>query len=524
MAGKVTSMSKIKQVLLLHEEGHSNRQIAKELGIDKGTVNAYMAFVRSNNLSVSTLLEKDDPELDKVFHAGNPAYTDHRMDTFLAELPLFREQLDTPHVTRFLVWQEYKQRHPDGYGKSQFFFHLKQNLIAEKASTTAILHGTYVPGQKLFVDFAGKKLSYLDEETGELVQVEVFVASMPYSDYGFVLCVPSQKKEDFVYAIRRCMEYMGGVPAIVVPDNLKSAVRKSHKYEPELNRAIEDMGNHYGFAVIPCQPHEPTQKALVENHVKLAYRHIYAKMHGRIFFSLQELNEEVLRLLEEHNRTRMQKRPYSREENFFANEKPNLKPLPEVEYEIKEYATLTVQQNCCVELRRDSVTHFYSVPYVYVGRKAEVVFTRSTVVIYVDGQRVATHPRSFHYGYTQKDEHMASNNLIQMRKSAATYIDRAAHISDDFKTYVERIFDKERTRQPEEVFYKTVDMLMGIRRRYEPDRFNAACRICTENSIFTGKRFEDVIKNTLLIPTDVPVANAPTPSNHENMRGTSYYK
>lgn len=272
MAGKVTSMSKIKQVLLLHEEGHSNRQIAKELGIDKGTVNAYMAFVRSNNLSVSTLLEKDDPELDKVFHAGNPAYTDHRMDTFLAELPLFREQLDTPHVTRFLVWQEYKQRHPDGYGKSQFFFHLKQNLIAEKASTTAILHGTYVPGQKLFVDFAGKKLSYLDEETGELVQVEVFVASMPYSDYGFVLCVPSQKKEDFVYAIRRCMEYMGGVPAIVVPDNLKSAVRKSHKYEPELNRAIEDMGNHYGFAVIPCQPHEPTQKALVENHVKLAYR------------------------------------------------------------------------------------------------------------------------------------------------------------------------------------------------------------------------------------------------------------
>jgi len=525
MAGKIVEMSKIKQVILLSKEGYSNRRISRELDIDKSTVNTYIRFIKDNGLDADFLLEKDEPELERIFHKGNPAYADDaRMAVFLSELPIYREELSTPHVTRYLVWEEYRRRHPDGYGKSQFFFHLKQNLVAEKSSTNAVFTGMYIPGQKLFVDFAGKKLHYVDTDTGEIIPVEVFVASMPYSDYGFVICVPSQCKEDFIHAIRRCMEYLGGVPAIVVPDNLKSAVKKAHRYEPELNKALEDMGNHYHFAVIPCQPHEPTQKALVENHVRLAYHHIYAKVRHRTFYSLQELNDEVLRLVDEHNRTRMQKRPYSREENFFANEKPVLKPLPETEYEIKETAILTVQPNCCIELRRNGTTHFYSVPYIHVGKKATVIFTRSIVKIYVDGKCEATHLRSHVWGYTKVSEHFASNNQIQMSKSSAYYIDRAAHISEDFRRYVEKLFDKSRTSQPEEVYYKTCDMLLGLYRRSEPDRFNATCRLCLNGGIFTGKRFESVLKNRLLVPSDVPVLDAPVPTEHGNMRGSAYYK
>ena len=526
MAGKATKMSKIKQVLLLHAEGYSNRKIAAELQLNKGTVNEYMKFVKDHHLDISELTAKEDPELDRIFHAGSPAYTDKRMNDFLDELPMLRSELEDKHVTRYLLWQEYKGRHPDGYGKSQFFFHLKQNNLAESTASKAVLAETYVPGQKLFVDFAGDRLSYVDEDTGEMVPVEVFVASMPYSDYGYVLCVPSQKKEDFVFAIRRCLEYLGGVPPILVPDNLKSAVNKPHRYEPEINATLEDMGNHYGFVVVPCQVRKPTQKSLVENHVKIAYRHIYAKLRGRVFFSLHELNSAVFTLLEEHNRTRMQKRPYSREENFHANEKPLLKPLPDTEYEIREHATLTVQPNCCVELRRDNVIRHYSVPYVYVGRKAEVIFDRKHVYIYIDGKCVATHDRAFQYGYSKDDSHFASNNNVQMTKCAALYIERAARISGVFKTYVERIFDKNRTSNPEEVYYKTCDMLFGLYRRHQDDYdcFNETCRLCLEYGIYTGKRFEAVLRNTLLLPSDVHTVDAPTPTNHENMRGASYFK
>lgn len=526
MAGKTIDMSTIKQVLLLKRQGYSNRRISRELGdINKETVNNYVRFVTENGLDIDNLLALDDPELDRQFHAGSPAYTDARMATFLSELPLYLEQLSERHVTRQAVWQDYRSRHADGYGRSQFFFHLKQNARARKSSATAVLSGSYGPAERLFVDFSGDKLSYIDAETGETRRVETFVASLPYSDYAFALCVESQRTEDFLYALRRCLEYIGGVPKIVVPDNLKAAVTKADRYEPEINKALEDMGNHYKFAVIPCQPRRPTQKALVENQVRLVYRRIYARLRDRTFFSLGELNEAVAALLTEHNRTRMQKRPYSREENFHANEKPLLQSLPRTEYEMMRYAALTVQQNGHVELRRGGVTHLYSVPYTLIGKKAQVIYTRSLVKIYVDGTCVATHPRSYDYGYTTVPGHLASNNRIQTLKCPEYYIARAGGISDEFKAYVERVFDPKRTSCPPEVYYRTCDMLFGLQRRYPSDRFNATCEKCLRAGVFTGKRFEAVLKNTTLLPSDEDVTMpAPEPTGHANMRGGGYYR
>lgn len=526
MAGKITEMSTIKQVLLLKKQGYSNRRISRELGdINKETVNNYVRFVTEHSLDIDSLLALDDPELERKFHTGSPAYTDGRMEAFLSELPLYRQQLSEPHMTRLLVWQEYKSRHADGYGKSQFFFHLKQNLVAERSAATAVLTDSYNPAEKLFVDFSGDRLHYVDADTGEIHRVETFVASLPYSDYAFAICVESQSTENFLYALRRCLEYLGGVPRIVVPDNLKAAVVKADRYEPEINRALEDMGNHYHFVTIPCQPRRPTQKALVENQVRLVYRRIYAKLRGRTFFSLHGLNEAVAVLLTEHNRTRMQKRPYSREENFHSNEKAQLQPLPDTEYEMRFYATLTVQQNGHVELRRGGITHFYSVPYTLIGKSAQVIYTRSLVKIYVDGSCVATHPRSYQYGYTKTDGHLASNNRIQTEKSPGYYIARAGRVSEEFKAYVERIFDRERSGNPPEVYYRTCDMLLGLQRRYPPDRFNATCRTCLGAGVFTGKRFEAILKNTLRVPSDEDVATSvPSPTNHGNMRGGNYYQ
>ena len=526
MAGTVKEMSLIKQVLQLKQRGESNRGIARQLPINKETVNGYMQTIEANGWKMEDLLQMDDPVLEGMFHAGSPAYTDERMKEFLRLLPYFREQLTNRklHVTRQLLYDEYRKTHPDGYGKSQFYEHLKQNLVAQKDITT-VLAMTYKPGEKLMVDFAGDKMPYIDPETGEIKKAEVFVACMPYSDYIFVYCVPSQRTEDFLFALRLCLEHLGGVPPIVVPDNLKSAVITPDRHEPDLNKALQDMGNHYGFTVLPCDPGEPTQKALVEDAVSITYNRIAAKLRGRDIVGLLALNKAVEEQNVMLNQTRMQKRPYTREERFHAMEKPELKPLPEQIYEMRYYADLKVQNNCFVELRHDKVTHFYSAPYAYIGRKAKVIFTRSWVKIYVDNQLVATHRREHEYGYTHVAEHLASKSRAITERSAAYYITWAGKQSEDCKAYVTEIFNPRRTSNPEEVYYRICGAIISSYRKYESPLVDLTCRQCLENRVFSYKRFEAILKNNYLHQADdEPGLFAPVPTDHANMRGNGYFK
>lgn len=526
MAGKIKDMSLIKQVLQLKERGESNRGIARQLPINKETVGSYMQTIKENGWKIKDLLKLDDPVLEKMLHAGSPAYTDERMEEFLKLLPHYRELLSDPksHVNRQVLYDEYKASHPQGYSKSQFYFHLKQNLVAQK-DMVAVLAETYKPGEKLMVDFAGDKLSYVDVETGEVVKVEVFVGCMPYSGYSYAVCVPSQRTEDFLHALRMCLEYLGGVPPIVTPDNLKAAVISNDRHEPKLNKALEDMGNHYHFVVLPCDPAKPTQKALVEDSVRITYNRVYAKLRGRTFHSILELNKAVLELITQHNQTRMQKRPYSREERFHAAEKDKLMALPAEPYEMKYYADLKVQPNCHVELRHDNVVHFYSVPYIHVGKCAKVIFTRSWVYIYVDNALVATHPRSHEYGYTKDDSHMASNNRAIMQRCAATYVERAKRISPDCHEYVKRIFNPERTSQPEEIYYRLCDAIMSLRRKYESDVFDLTCRQCIQHGVYSYKKFESILKrNSLFKPADEPTLfDPPKPTDPNALRGKDYF-
>lgn len=526
MAGIVKDMSLIKQVLQLKQHGESNRGIARKLPINKETVNGYMQTVNANGWQIDNLLKVDDPELERMFHTGSPAYTDKRMEEFLHLLPYFREQLTNRklHVTRQLLWEEYRQTHPEGYGKSQFYEHLKQNLVAQKDITT-VLSQSYKAGEKLMVDFAGDKLSYIDLETGEIVKVEVFVGCMPYSAYIYVICVPSQRTEDFLFAIRMCLEHLGGVPPILTPDNLKAAVIKTDRHEPKINTALHDMGNHYGFVTLPCDPASPTQKALVEDAVRITYNRIAAKLRGREFYSLLELNKAVADLAGQINQTRMQKRPYTREERFHAKEKPNLRPLPENIYEMRYYADLKVQGNGFVELRHEKVTHFYSVPYIHIGRMAKVVFTRSWVRVYVDGKAVATHPRKHEYGHSYEKEHLASNSKAILERSASFYVTWAGSKSEDCRAYITEIFNPKRTNQPEEVYYRLCAAILSSYRKYESALVDLTCRQCLENRIFTYRKFEAILKrNHIMQYEDEPCLLAPTPTDHANMRGNGYFK
>ena len=525
MAGKTKDMSDVRKVLQLHEQKVSNRKVAKQLGLDKNTVNRYIATLSNLNMKVSDLLRMEDPELEKMFFSGSPAYTDERMDTFLEELPYYRDQLKDKHVTRLLLYEEYKARHPEGYGKSQFFYHLSQNLVAQKGPT-AVLTYTYDPGTYLFVDFAGDKLSYIDPGTGEIVEVEVFVACLPYSCYEYAVCVPSQKMEDFFHAIRMCLEHIGGVPKIVVSDNLKAAVIKADKYDPQINKAFSDMGCFYGFVPMPCEPHSPTQKALVESAVRRVYHHVHAKLRNRTFTSILELNKAVGKLMRKHNQTRMQTRQYSREERFFSKEKGLLKPLPDGDYETKYYQRHKVGYNNFVIVGPDKRN--YSAPCQYIGKMADIIYTRSIVKIYVDGKLVATHSRSYNKRYVYEEEHLASYNREIMLREPVRFHERAVRISKACGEYVDSMFEHARQNsQPVELYYNTCQGVINLRRSIHWDIYDETCRQCRENGIYSVRRFERVAKTVAVtLPTDAATEEleAPVPTNHENMRGASQYQ
>ena len=508
-------MSKIKQLLQMHRQGMSNRSISRELELDKETVNGYIRKIKANGFRIEELMLLDDPVLESKFMAGSPAYTEERFESFKDLIPYLEKELGRKHVTRRLLWNEYISDHPDGYRYSQFCFHLNQMTQARKP--VAIME--HRAGEKLYVDFAGDTIEYVDRRTGEIFKAQVFVANLPYSDYTFVMAVASQSTDDFLYALGCCFSFLGGCPRVLVPDNLKAAVVKADRYEPELNRVMEDFANHYGFVVVPARVRKPRDKASVENSVKIIYQRVYARFRNRTFFSIDEINESFREKVKEHNQTRMQQRDYSRQEKFLAEEKQALSPLPATDFEIKYYADLRVATNNCIYLGRDR--HYYSVPHAYIGQKVTVIYTRSLVQIYSNGQSIASHRRSVGFGYTTIKEHLCSSHRHYKDRSPEYYIQTAEKRSVVLAKLFQQIF--EQAQIPETVF-KRCDGLLSLQRKTDPAVFERACQLAMEHDQLSYKFVQKVIENKTFMQneTDMQDNSKPLPK-HDNIRGKQYF-
>jgi transposase len=513
MAGKPKPMSKIKQLIQLHKQGKGIKFIARTLDISKNTVKAYLAKVASSKLDVEALMNLEDPILEGEFHAGNPAYKDERYEHFISKLDYFEKELGRRGVTKMLLWEEYRREYPGGYGHTQFFFHLSQQLIARRPSMVL----EHYAAEKLYVDFAGKPLSYVDTQTGEIIYCQVFVACLPYSDYSFAMAVKSQSVEDFLYALSCCLTELGGVPKILVPDNLKSAITKASRYEPDVNSALDDFANHYKIAVVPARVRKPKDKALVENQVKLIYTRVYAKLRNQQFFDLPSLNNAIRERIRAHNQTRMQQKPYCREERFLADERHLLSPLPEQSFELKYYSELKVAKNNHIYLSQDK--HYYSVPYAYTGAQVKVVYTRSVIRIYAKGEQIALHTRDYKPGgYSTEKSHLCSHHKHYLDRSPEYYIQKAKGRSELLYQLIERIFDQKR--HPEQL-YRTCDGLLSLERKTDPDTFKKACQIAIENQNYSYMFLLNILKNNMAYQQETkPEQSLP---EHENIRGKAYY-
>lgn len=521
MAGKPKSMSQIKQLLLLHQQGKGRKTIARILGMSKNTVRSYLEKLQAltndpkTPVSIASLIKLENPELEAKFHVGNPSYKDDRYEHFKGLIPYFLKELKRKGVSKHLLWQEYRQQHPEGYGYSQFCFHLQQQQVA--AHPSMVLQ--HKPAEKLYIDFAGKKLHYVDKSSGELIECQVFVACLPFSDYSFAMAVHSQSTEDFLYALSCCLHQLGGVPLALVPDNLKAAVIKANRYEPRINQALEDFANHYQTTVVPARARKPRDKALVENQVKLIYSRVYAKIRNMRFFDIHSLNKAITEKIKDHNQTRMQQKPYCREERFLAEERKHLLPLPAQGFELKYYNELTVGKNNHIYLSEDK--HYYSVPYKLIGQKVKVIYTRSMVYIFSKGKQQAVHIRNFQPGgYSSDKQHLCSQHRHYRDRSPDYYLQQAQKRSLVLHQLVGLIFSQ--NRYPEQL-YKTCDGLFALHRMADSHTFEKACQIAMQYQNYSYRFIKNILENKMTQLEADQSEDKPLPS-HRNLRGKQHYQ
>jgi hypothetical protein len=331
------------------------------------------------------------------------------------------------------------------------------------------------------------------------------------------MAVRSQNISDFLYALGCCLQELGGVPQVLVPDNLKSAIVKANRYEPDVNRALEDFANHYHTTVIPARARKPKDKALVENQVKLVYSRVFAKLRNQQFFDLASLNKAVKEKIREHNQTRMKQKPYCREEKFLADEKYLLQSLPDQPFELKYYRELKVAKNNHIYLAQDK--HYYSVPYTYIGQSAKVNYTRSMVRIYAKGEQIAVHVRDYKLGgYTTDKEHLCSAHQHYMDRSPDYYISKAKLKSDELYQLIRLMFAQ--NRHPEQL-YKTCDGLLNLQRKTDQKDFHKACLMAIEYQNYSYRFILNILTNKMTDQVETkPVKPLP---NHENIRHREYY-
>lgn len=512
MAQKPIIMEHIKQVLQLAELNVPIKEIARRVGISRNSVRKYLRSFKDQSTTLNT------KQLAEIAY-NNPrqeGYTQRHFE-LIQYFKRTHTELNKTGVTRLLLWLEYQTLHTNPYGYTQFC-HLYRSWCEQ---SNWAMHLEYTAGDTMMIDFAGKKLNYINPQTGELIGVEVFVAVLPFSGKLFCTAVHSQKSDDFATAINRMLTYYGGVPRTILCDNLRTAVVKSNPYEPVFTDLCIQLSEHYQTTFSATRPREPRDKAMVEKGVNIIYNHIYGPLRHTEFQSIEALNEAIARQLSLLNDKAYKNSPHSRNYFFEQHEQQTLGILPSEPYSIKHVRTLMVQRNYHIQLREDG--HYYSVPYTYLGKKVQVYYNQNEVTVFYNYERIAVHRRNkYQKAYHTLVEHMPPQHLAIIHQKGWTregFIERAKRIGPAVVKVAELILESNFLIEQN---YKSCNGMLLFERKYGPNRLEAACV-----RALSGPRVNyTLIKNILERGLDqVQMTITVTQKiEHQNLRGEEYYQ
>ena len=509
MANQSIPMNEVKQILILYHQSVPIKQIARQLGMSKNTVKAYLKRFQESGVCTDDLVELSSPELQAKLVV--PSLNEQqRYEAFLEQAPRYLNDLKSQrHLTKLLLWEEEFAAGRTGYRYSQFCHHLLQ-FERNKSGSMVINH---VPGDKMFMDFAGDKLSYTDENSGKLTPCDLLILTLGYSNYTRVVAIPSQSIEDVVEGLVHCFNELDGVCKALVPDNFKAAVVKPNRYEPRINERFLDMANYYGFAVIPARVAKPKDKSKVETAVKNVYQQIYARIRNQSYGSLHSLNQALKEHCDAFNSRVMKDYSASRRELFEREEKMLLSPLPMERYELISQHSLKVQSNNHVFLRAQH--KYFSVPYQFIGQQVTVLYSSKLVRIYHKGECIATH-RGPYPRYTTHTDHMGSTHREYLNSINPDILKQRGYaIDQSVGQVIEHIL--ERPKHPEQN-YKSCQGIFSLERKVSRSKFIEACQIALQANIIGYGYIQRICATpySSLKPEIVPSGSLPI---HENVRG-----
>ncbi len=504
----------LKQIITLHKDGLSNRKIGSLLGISRNTVNNYMKLFKACDYSFEDLLSMESIQLEELF-TSHTTIDNSRYENLMKYFDKVNAGRNHPGFTFHYHYNEYKKATAHPYSYTQFLEHYKRKHAPIRGSMKL----EHEAGKEVYIDYAGKKLHIVDKSTGTLIPVEVFVALLPNSQYTYVEASRSQKREDMIESMGNALSYFGGVPKAIVSDNLKSAVTRASKYEPEINRTFKDFARHYNCVINPTRSYSPQDKALVENAVQLAYQRIYYPLREMVFFSIEDLNSEIKKLLESYNNLLFQRKQASRKELFQSVERSYLKPLPVSRYQMKDYRRAKVQKIGYVYFSPDK--SYYSVPYRYIGKSTLIHYTKSTVEVFYNHQRIAFHKRNQAMGrYNTNKEHLSSSHKAYSQWSPDYFKEKAAKHGNHVVTIIDKIINKS---DYPETAYKRAMGIIQLHKTYGSTRLDRACQRALYADALSYKHISNILKNNKDKEEPVQKQAQPHIPAHENIRGAANY-
>lgn len=508
-------MRKIKEVLRLkYTHELSERQIARSCGISRSTVAEYLMRTRAAGLGWPLTGELDDAAIEaRLFplrsgkaERGEPPMPDCEQ--------IHRELQSHKHVTLQLLWQEYKEAHPDGYQYSQFC----ELYRRWEKKLDLVLRGSHRAGEKMFVDYAGQTVPVTDRDTGEVAQASMFVAVLGASNYTYAEATLNADLESWIGSHVRALEYIGGCPEVLVPDNLKDGVKLPCRYEPDLNPTYQEMAVHYGVAVIPARVRKPKDKAKVEAGVLVCERWILAALRKQTFFSIGELNQAVGELLQKLNNRRFRKMAGTRLQLFEQIDRPALRPLPIERFTFAHWKWTRVTNDYHVELEQ----HHYSVPVELVGRKVEIRYTANTVEVIHKGVRVASHIRSSKVGEaTTIEGHRPESHRRYLEWNWPRLLSWATNAGPSTQALAEQVSSSGIHRE------QVLRCCLGLVRlgdSYGVQRLEAACDRALRLNACSYKSVKSILRTGLDRIVEAEQTSVRAPVVHDNIRGAGYFE
>lgn len=501
-------MRKIREVLRLRlEAGLSIRQISASTKTSVGAIQKLLSRFDALNLGWPLPETLDDNHLAALFYPGADTTASTRYQ--VPDWAQAHQELKRKGMTKQLLWEEYTAHYPNRcYSYSQYCERYRQWQKKQKRS----MRQAHKAGEKCFVDYCGPTLPIINPQTGEVRQAQVFVAVLGASNYTYAEATWSQGLRDWLTSHVRAFEYFGGVPQMVVPDNLRSGVSRACRYDPELNPSYQQLASHYQVAVLPARPYKPKDKAKAEVGVQIVERWILARLRHHSFFTLAEANRCIRALLEELNSRPFKQLPGNRQQAFETLDKPALRPLPQHPYAYVEIRRCRVNIDYHIEFDK----HHYSVPHQYVGEQIELHADEHLLQLYFRQHLIASHARKYRPGMTTDAGHMPTRHREHQQWNPGRLKNWAKEIGPEVLVWISARLDE---REHPEQAYRVCLGLLSLSREYPPERLNASCQLANREGLTRLKQLKSILQsNRDKLPQQLPLATE-LPQHHENIRG-----